>query len=74
MIGAKALRITFDKVDGFIRVCDETRCLVLFEAEKYDSICNWVTYLIGVKTCITYVSSHNYARIKTDSNDSLLLE
>ena len=38
LIGSKPLNITFDKIDGFIRVSDETRYLVLFGAEKYDSI------------------------------------
>ena len=39
-LGAKSWRIGFDKVDGFIRVYDRTRYLVLFESEKYDSIYN----------------------------------
>ena len=39
-LGAKPLRIGFDKVDGFIRVYDGTRYLVLFESERYDSIYN----------------------------------
>ena len=28
----------FNKVDRFIRVCDETRYFILFISEKYDSI------------------------------------
>ena len=35
---AKTLRIRFDKIDGFIRVYDRTRYLVLFGSEKYDFI------------------------------------
>ena len=31
-------------------------------------------YLTGVKSGITYVISHNYAKIKVHSYDSLLLE
>ena len=38
LIGAKTLRVTFDKVDRFIRVYDGTRYLVLFGGEKYDLI------------------------------------
>ena len=34
LIGAKPLRIRFDKVNGFIRIYDGTRCLVLFGDEK----------------------------------------
>ena len=74
LIGAKRLRIRFDKEDGFIRVYDGTRYLVLFDPEKYDSIYNRVRYLTSQKCCITYVISRNYARIKVDSYDSLPLE
>ena len=35
---------------------------------------NSIRYLIGVKISITYVISHNYAKIKVDSYDSLPLE
>ena len=35
LIDTKPLRIRFDKVDGFIRVCGGTRYLVLFGDEKY---------------------------------------
>ena len=38
LIIAKPLRIRFNKVDGFNRVYDETRYLVLFGSEKNDSI------------------------------------
>ena len=34
---AKPLIIRFDKIDGFIKVYDETRYLVLFNSEKYDA-------------------------------------
>ena len=36
----KPLGIRFDKIDGFIKVYDGTRYLVLFGSEKYDSIYN----------------------------------
>ena len=35
---AKLLHIRFDKIDGFIRVYDGTRQLVLFGSEKYNFI------------------------------------
>ena len=38
LIGVKPLRIRFDRVDGFIRVYDGTRYLLLFRSEKYDAI------------------------------------
>ena len=39
--------------------------------EKYDAIYNRIRYLLEV---IIYVISHNYARIKIGSSDSLPLE
>ena len=48
---------------------DGTRYLVLSESEKYDFIYNYRS-----KKRITYVISHNYAKIKVDSVDSLPLE
>ena len=74
LVGAKPLRIRFDKVDGFISVCGETRYLVLFEREKYGATYNRIRYLISQKSDIIFVISHNYARIKVDSYNSLLLE
>ena len=41
---------------------------------KNDSIYNRIRYLIGVKSGITTVNYHSYARIKVDSYDSLPLE
>ena len=38
LVGAKLLRIRFEKINGFIRVYDQTRYLVLFGPEKYDTI------------------------------------
>ena len=60
MVGAKSLeRIRFNKAGGFVRVYDGTRYLVLFSQ----------------KSGITYVFfSHNHAKIKSDSYDSLPLE
>ena len=67
LIGGKPFYIRFNKVDGFIRVYDGTRYLVLFGPEKYDAIYNRIRYLKSQKIGITYVFSHNYAGIKIDS-------
>ena len=53
LIGAKPLHIRLDKMDGFIRVFDGTRYLVLFDFIHY----NRTRYLIGVKSGIRYVIS-----------------
>ena len=52
---AKPLRFRFDKVDGFIRVYDGARYLVVLGPEKYDSIYNRIRYLISQGSGITYV-------------------
>ena len=57
--------------NGFIRVYDGTRYLVLFGPEKYDVIYNRIRYMISQKSGITYVISHNYGGIKVDTYDSL---
>ena len=68
------LRIRFDEIDGFIRVYDGTRYLVLFGSEKCDCIYSKIRYLISLKIGITYIISHNYAKIKVVLYDSLPLE
>ena len=74
MFGAKHLRIRFDKIDEFIRVYDGARHLILLGDEKKYSICNKIRYLIQVKSGIKYVISYNYARIKVDLYDPLILD
>ena len=66
--------IGFDKVDGSIRVYDGNRYLILFNPEKYSASYNRIRFLISQESDITYIYSHNYARIKTDSCDSLPLD
>ena len=67
VIAAKRFRIRFDKIDGFIRVYGGTTYLVLLASEKYDFIYYSIRYLTGVKSGITFVISHNYAKIKVNS-------
>ena len=65
------MRFRFDKVDGFTRVYDGTTCLVLFGSE------NMILFTVGLnilwaKNVLLYMSfSHNYAKIKVSSCDSL---
>ena len=49
LIDAKPLRISFDKIDRFIRVYDGSRYIVLFGLEKYDAIYNRIIYLMSQK-------------------------
>ena len=61
------MRIRFDKIDAFIIVYDGTRYLVLLGPEKYVAIYNRIRYLISLKSSITYIFSHYFAKIKVDS-------
>ena len=74
LIGPKPLPIRLDKVDGFLRIYDETKYLTLFGSEKYDAIYNRIRYRISIKSGITDICSHHYAKIKVDSDDSLPIE
>ena len=74
LIGNKLLLIRFDKKDKFFRVYDGTRYLLLFGAEKFDFIYDRIRYLIRIKNSNDYVISHNYAKVKVDSYDSLPLK
>ena len=49
LIGAKPLSIIIDKVDGFIRLYDGTRYLVLLGPEKYDTIYDRIRYILSLK-------------------------
>ena len=55
-------------------VFDGTRYLVLCGPEKHDVVFKRIIYLISQKSLITYVTSHNYAKIKVASYYSLHLE
>ena len=74
LIDAKPLCVRFEKKDGFIRVYDGARYLVLFGSEKYDFIYNRIRYHMEGRGSIKYVISHGYAKIKVDSFYSLPLE
>ena len=56
LIDAKKIRIRFDKVDGFIRVHDDPRYLILFGPGKCDAIYNRTRYRISQKWYYTYFS------------------
>ena len=66
--GAKPLRIRFDKIDGFIKINDKIRYLVLSDY----SYCDKTKHLICEKSGITDSINRNFGRIRIDSYDSLL--
>ena len=73
-MGAIPLRIWFEKIDGFIKIYDEIRYLVLFPSERYNAIYNRIKYLITEKSRITDSVNHNFARIRIDPYNSLPTE
>ena len=72
--GPKPLGIRFDKIDGFVRVCGESRYLVLFDDGLFDKIFDKVKYLISEKSGITNSINHNSGKIRIDSHNSLPIE
>ena len=71
LTGAKPLCIRCDKVDGFIKIQDRIRYLVLFDYGRFEKIHDNMKYLISEKICITDSINHNFARIRIDSDNSL---
>ena len=49
LMGAKPLRIRFDEIDGFIKIYDGVRYVLLFRSEQYDAIYIRIRYLISQK-------------------------
>ena len=66
--------IRFDKIDGFIKIYDEVRYLVLFASETYNEIYDKIRYRISKKRDITDSINYNFARIRIDSYNSLPIE
>ena len=71
---SKPLRIRFDEIDGFIKIFDDIRYLVLLSYEIYGTIYNRITYRLSEKSGITDSNNRNFARFKIDSYSSLLIE
>ena len=49
-MGAKPLRISFHKTDGFIKIRDKIRYLVLFNYSYCNNICDKIKYLLIEKS------------------------
>ena len=61
-------------MDGFIKIRDRIRRLVLFNYSHCDKICDKIKYLIREKSGIADSITHNFARVKISSYDSLTIE
>ena len=73
-MGAKPLRVRFNKIDGFIKIHNNIRYLVLFDYSYCDKVCDKIKYLVGEKSGIADSINHNFARIRIDSSDSSTIE
>ena len=60
--GAKPLCIRLDEIDGFIKIHDGIRFLVLFDCS--DEICDRIKFLTSKKSGIKDSFNHNFARIR----------
>ena len=62
----KPLRTRFNKIDGFIKIYDGMRYLLLYYYERYNVNYDRIRYLISEKSGITDSISHNCDRIRID--------
>ena len=53
-MGVKPLHVSFDKMDGFIKIYDGTRYLVSFGPERYNGVYDRIRYLTIEKSGIKY--------------------
>ena len=68
------MRVRFDKIDGFIKIHDKIRYL-LFDYGYCGKICDKIKYLTTEKSGVTEsINYYDFARIRTDSYDSLPIE
>ena len=59
-VGVKPLGIWFDNIDGFIKIYDGIRYLVLFGSEKYNAVYNRTRYFISEKSDLTNSVNHYF--------------
>ena len=65
------MHITVHKIDGFIKIHNKIRYLVLLDYDSCDEICDKIKYLVSEKSGIADSINHNFARIRIHSYDSL---
>ena len=65
------MRISFDEIDGFIKIHNGIRYLVLFGCGWFDKICYRIKNLISQKNLTTDSINHDFVRIRIDSYNSL---
>ena len=69
------IRVTFcRKLLMLQKLCAWAKYLVLFGPEQNDAISNMIRYPMGLKRVTLYLASHNYGKIKINSDEDLPLE
>ena len=69
--GCKTIAYLVRKIDGFTKIYDGIRYLVLFASERFNAIYNSIKHLISEKSGITDGINYNFARIRIDSDNFL---
>ena len=72
-MGSIPFGIRFDEIDGFIKIYDGIRYLVLF-SYLYDEICDRIKYLTSEKSGIADSIDSNFAKIRIDLYSYLPIE
>ena len=72
-MGSIPFGIGFDEIDGFIKIYDGIRYLVLF-SYLYDEICNRIKYLTSEKSGIADSIDSNFSKIRIDLYSYLPIE
>ena len=55
-MGSKPLRIWFDKIEGFIKICDGIRYLVTLSLSWFDEICDINKYFMSEKKIVLQIA------------------
>ena len=70
--GPKPLRISFDKLEGFIIPLDrKIKHLILFDYGLFNKIGDKIKYLISKKSGTTNSINHNFGKMRIDLYNSL---
>ena len=72
--GEKPLHIRFDNIDGFTKIHNKIRYLILFHYSYCDKICDRIKYLISEESALMDSINHNFGKIRIDSYNSLSIE
>ena len=72
-MGSNPLRVRLNKIDTFIEIYDGIRYLVAFDYKQHDEIYNKIRYIISEKSGITDSINYNFARIRINSYNVILL-